>query len=336
MRHNYSQIAIELVALHNSLTKPNWMDVSPLAVDAIYGTLALQGWRATLNEYCQQHPEALAGLLSQTIQRIEFLDIYERPQATASLPCRMGIGTYGWKYDGQIIQRAIEYGLRFIDTAESYGFGRVEDRLGSVVGIHSEVVVATKVARNHMAYQSVLNAAVRSIKNLGGPLKVYQIHWPTDKLLETVQAMQYLYLSEHVIAIGACNMSIDQLLFVKQKLFPISLRYAQRRYSLLDRSIERVWLPYCQRTGMIVIAYSPLGQAQSKLILRDTLVKDVAKRCGATPPQVALAWLMSHANVLPIPRTNNPSHLKELAEALDLVLTPQQIAELEDHFPISE
>ena len=101
-------------------------------------------------------------------------------------------------------------------------------------------------------------------------------------------------------------------------------------YNLERRGIEFDLLPWCQRSGVPIMAYSPIEQGH---VLRHVTLKTIAARLGATPAQVALAWVLRQDGVCAIPESGKPEHVRENRGALDVRLTPQDLADLDAMFP---
>ena len=315
--------------------------LDPFVVDALRGSLNETGVRGTLTEYLASNE--IMPLVKAAIIRLEALTVIlgtVKLQYSNDLwlsnDVRIGIGTYGWKYNTDIIKQAISHGVNFIDTAESYGYGRVETELGEILQTCGNVILATKVARNHMSWQSVTNAANRSAGKLRHVIDLYQVHKPNPKypISETMSAMGKLVNDGLVSDIGVSNFSIDQII-TAQAMLPsdVKIRTVQIRYNLLDRGVERALLPWCAKHNIRVIAYSPLGQKFGKL---DThMLRDVARRYDASSAQVALSWLM-YDGTIPIPRTNNVNHAVEIAESTQLNLSENDIDELNSHYMLLE
>jgi diketogulonate reductase-like aldo/keto reductase len=99
-----------------------------------------------------------------------------------------------------------------------------------------------------------------------------------------------------------------------------------------SRGIEYDLLPWCQRHGVAVMAYSPLGHNTSRLLRSPALI-GVAKRHGVTPAQVALAWGLRFPHVISIPKASDPDHVRENAAAADIVLNEQDLAEIDAAHP---
>lgn len=253
--------------------------------------------------------------------------------------CGIGFGTYGWKYDHGIIEKAVEFGTQLIDTAEGYGFGKTEIELGKALkNVKKKTDVATKIRRDHMHPSALKAAVLRSIKKLG-QIPHLQLHFPNDKYPDEVlgRCLVDLRRSKKILSIGLGNCSVDMIESMQRFLSNYSgdiIRSVQIEYSLLNRRIESFLLPYCQARGILVIAYSPLGQSY-KNFKRLVLLNEIAKTKNCETAQVALAWLLSKKGVMPIPRTNNANHLKQNLEAEKIKLNQDEIIEIENHYPIN-
>jgi len=325
-----------------------WIDENPWVVDALRGSLHEMAWRGTLTEYFYKNPLHVNHLSKRAITRLEHLEgrLTETDSDDSILcDCEIGLGTYGWKYDPAVIHRAMNSGIRLIDTAETYGYGRVEEALGKALRNNPRTIgddypiLATKVARTHLSHNSIIKAADRSIGRLEHKIDLYQVHRPNPKypLHGIVEALRLLHSRGSIGAIGVCNFSVDQLMDIQYEMYPARLSSVQVRYSLVDRGMERALLHYCQSIGLSVIAYSPLGQKFPKAMsIGMPALTVVAKNYGATEAQIALAWLMSWERVIPIPRTNNVDHVNEITESVQLDLSDDDICFLDDAFPITE
>lgn len=320
-----------------------WNEEDCWVVDALYGSIWELKYRNTLTDYAREYPDGMQSIIDGACDRLVELDEPKRVDGHSVVSdYGLGLGTFGWKYDKEVVRTAIGHGVRFLDTAETYGYGRVEVALGELLCQKIlPLLIATKVSRNHMSYNSVVNAAGRSATKLGlDKIGLYQIHWPNPKfpIDGTAGALKHLVESGVVDSVGICNCSVDQLMAYQNALWPVSVASVQVRYNLLDCRIERSLLPYCQSVGIPIIAYSPLGQKFSRMMKGDggRVLTDIASRYGISEAQVALVWVMSWEGVIPIPRTNNPEHAVEIAEAISMQLYPADLELLDHTFPPAE
>ncbi len=270
---------------------------------------------------------------------------------------------YGRGYEEResaaIVNQALDLGVNVIDTAEAYGWGRSERAVGRAIeSRRDEVFIATKVFPVMPVEPVIRDRARRSASRLGVQnIDLYQIHWPNPvvPLSMTMRAMSSLQRSGLVRDVGVSNFSLT-LWQQAERFLSGNVLSNQVRYNLLDRRIENDILPWTEETGHVVIAYSPLAQGLlSGRYSRDNIpgglraytaafqpqnldrakpviesLKRIALEHGATPTQVALAWIISRPNVVVIPGASSVSQLRANVESSQLGLTDDNIRELND------
>lgn len=256
----------------------------------------------------------------------------------------------------QIIRRAHELGVNFIDTAEVYGNGISEQVVGKAVREDRDAfVIATKVSGQHLRYADVLKAVDGSLRRLGiRQIDLYQIHWPSSyvPLSETMKALDKLVQDGRVRYVGVSNFSLPVL---RQAHSLLDVASNQMRYNLLQREVEAELLPYMDRQKMTLIAYSPLAQGlltgkykgakvpddgirRSNPLFVNPANREHAQRLVAllarigrahdrTPSQVTLRWLIQK-DTLPIPGAKSVQQLEENVGAVDWQLTPSEFDEI--------
>jgi len=233
-----------------------------------------------------------------------------------------------------VLRRAIELGVNFIDTADSYGPYVSEELIAEALAPYpNDLVIATKGGWNrpgpnqwtHDASPAHLRKAVEgSLKRLRlDRIDVYQLHVPDpavplDASIETLANMQ----SEGKIRlIGLSNVTKEHIERAR-KIAPIVS--VQNRYSFADREWDYV-VDYCESNGIAFIPWFPLGAGT----VAGRLLEKIAKARRAKPIQVALAWLLKRSPVtLPIPGTSSIAHLEENVQAASLLLTDDEYLEL--------
>ena len=256
-----------------------------------------------------------------------------------------------------IVHRALELGINFFDTAAVYGNGRSEEILGEALkGSSHEVVVATKVAPP-LAPERVKWAAERSLRRLGmDNVELYQLHAPDTRvpIAQTMQAMNDLMDAGQVHQVGVSNFGLKQWQQAEAALGrPVISN--QVEYHLLERRHGERLLPYAREQDHIIIAFSPLAQGLlSGKYGRDNVPQDlratfgifnrqnlrrapavvevlseVGQHHGATPAQVALAWLMRDPQVMVIPGARSVAQLEANAAAADLELSSEDAQQIE-------
>ena len=240
----------------------------------------------------------------------------------------VGLGT--WNYDGSVdtLRRGIELGVCLIDTAESYG---TEQIVGEAVkGKRESVFVASKALPGHFRYRDLLLAADRSLQRLRTDyIDLYQLHWPnyTVPIEETMVAMEKLVELGKIRFIGVSNFSVSELRKAQAALSKNRIVSNQVRYSVVERSIERRLLPYCQQNQITLIAFSPLATGLYNIKRRDprNVLGAVAAQVHRTEAQVALNWCLRHDSVIVIPKASSVDHVAENSGASGWQLSPEQI-----------
>ena len=223
----------------------------------------------------------------------------------------------------QALRLGMDLEMKFIDTAEMYGAGHSEEVVARALeGRRDSVFVASKVSPGNFEYDDVLDAAKRSLKRLGlKQMDLYQLHWPSSKIpiSETMKAMEKLVRDGLTRYIGVSNFSVEQMKEAQQSLSHEKIVSNQVEFSLIDRSVEARILPYCQREGLTLIAYSPLGQGKISRGRGSSfkILDEIAGESGKSRNQVALGWVLQHDSVVAIPKATDPEHLKENAKVAD-------------------
>src|SRR5712692_1522767 len=220
----------------------------------------------------------------------------------------------------EALRLGLDLEMNFIDTAEMYGAGHSEEVVAlALEGRRDSVFVASKVSPRHFAYDEVLAAANKSLKRLGlKQMDLYQLHWPSSKIpiSETMRAMEKLVSDGLTRYIGVSNFSVEQMKEAQQSLSHEKIVSNQVEFNLIDRSVEARILPYCQKEGLTLIAYSPLGQGKIPRGRGSSfkVLDKVAERLGKSRNQVALNWVLQHDSVVAIPKAADTGHVRENAE----------------------
>jgi len=236
----------------------------------------------------------------------------------------------------RVLRRAVELGVTFIDTAESYGPHTDETLIAEALHPYPKgLVIATKggLARPRPSRWDADCRPEKLRRDLEGSLKrlkleridLYQLHTvdPKVPLEVSVGALADLQREGKVRHLGLSNVTVKQL---EQARRIVPIVSVQNRYSLADRSSEQV-LSHCEKLGIAFLPWYPLGDGE---VLKKTKVRALAKKLGATPAQVALAWLLKKSpSMLPIPGTGNVAHLEENFAAAKLRLNSADLAALD-------
>ncbi len=231
------------------------------------------------------------------------------------------------------LRLGLDLGMTLIDTAEMYADGGTEEVVGEAIrGRRDRVFLVSKVLPKNATLKGTVRAAERSLRRLGTDrIDLYLLHWEgSHPLAETLEAFTLLREAGKIVHYGLSNFDLDLMEEAESLPGGAAVAADQVLYHLGKRAPEGRLLPWCAERGVVLMAYSPL--AQGRLLTRRALAR-VARRHGATPARVALAWTLRQPGVVSIPKASNPAHLRDNAAAVDLKLTPEDLAELEAAFP---
>ncbi len=233
----------------------------------------------------------------------------------------------------QALRVGLDLGLSLIDTAEMYGDGAAEELVGeALAGRRDEVFLVSKVLPGNATRAGTIAACERSLARLRTDrLDLYLLHWRGPApLKETLAGFQALQQAGKIRAWGVSNFDPDDLAELRALPGGQACATNQVLYNLARRGIEWDLLPACQAQGMPIMAYSPIEQGR---LLRDRTLGQVAKRHGASPAQVALAWLLRQPGVIVIPKSGEPQHVRDNHAALGLQLDGEDLAALDRAWP---
>lgn len=231
------------------------------------------------------------------------------------------------------LRLGLDLGARLIDTAEMYGEGRSESLVGEAIkGRREEVFLVTKVYPHNASRQGVSAACERSLRRLKTDrIDLYLLHWRGQlPLTETLAGFIDLQRAGKIRYFGVSNFDLSDMQELSGLPGGAGVATDQVLYNLARRGIEWDLQPWLREQRIPVMAYSPIEQ--SKLLRQTKLVK-FAKQNDLTPAQAALGWLLSHEDVIVIPKTGNSERLKENLAACERPLSAAQLAQLERLYP---
>jgi len=276
-------------------------------------------------------PRILDNGTSETSEHLSAL-LKEQANPGIRLP-EIGFGTWNYREGVEPLRAAIECGARLIDTAESYG---TEVIVGEAIkGRRHQVFLATKALPRNFRRRDLIAAAERSLRRLGTDhIDLYQLHWPNlaIPIEEPMRGMEDLVDAGKVRFIGVSNFSVRDLVNAQAALSRQRIAANQVRYSLIERTIEGGLLEYCQKSGITVIAYSPLATGLGNIRAADPegVLRKVAEASCKSEAQVALNWCIRNENVIAIPKASTTTHVMENVGASGWKLQPELARLLED------
>jgi diketogulonate reductase-like aldo/keto reductase len=244
----------------------------------------------------------------------------------------IGIGTWRYKGNAELLRHGIALGATLVDTAELYGNEAIVGQ--AIKGIRNKVFVATKT--NHWKHDEVLRSADASLQKLGiDCIDLYQIHWSNAAvpIAETMGAMEHLVKQGKVRYIGVSNFTMTEMKTAQNALSKEKIVSNQMRYSIVERSIELNLLPYCQQQNITLIAYSPLGESFQRVLDADpkNALGNIAEKRNKSKAQIALNWCLTKPGVIAIPKTESKAHMAENCASSDWRLTPEEVALLDNN-----
>lgn len=256
----------------------------------------------------------------------------------------IGQGTWNMPQSGagrkeaiRALRRGIELGMTHIDTAEMYGAGAVEELLGEAIGgIERErLFIASKVLPGNATRAGTVEAARRSIARLRCDyLDLYLLHWPgSHPLEETMRALEELVEQGTVRFAGVSNFDTDEMLEAASYLRNVPLACNQVLYHLNERGIEHRLIGAARERNIAIVAYTPFGRGA---FLRGPSQREalaaIAKKHGATPRQIALAFVTREPNLFAIPKAASLAHVEENAKAGSVALDGEDLAAIDRAF----
>ena len=238
----------------------------------------------------------------------------------------IGFGTFmlGGETCKNTVAEAIKNGYRMIDTAEAYGN---EKEVGEGIrqsGIdRRELFLVTKV--NFKSYENAEQSVLQSLTNLQTDyIDLLLLHWPFANYYKAWRTLEKLYAEGKIRAIGVSNFEPDQLLdlIAYNQIIPAVNQIETNLYC--QRSTERSWMDKKQVAHM---AYAPLGQGNRDEMFQEPAVLSLAEKYRKTPAQILLRFL-TQKDIIVIPRSTNPEHIRENFDLFDFELTAAEMAQL--------
>lgn len=232
----------------------------------------------------------------------------------------------------EALREGVRLGLTLIDTAEMYGGGRSERLVGEAISdCRDEVYLVSKVTPGANRAQTI-KACENSLRNLGTDrLDLYLLHWAGGTAFaETVDAFAQLVTDGKIRRFGVSNLDSGEVQDFCSVPGGDEAHVNQLLFNLSQRGIEWDLLPWMQQKGMAMMAYSPFDRVD---LLQHRGLREFARARGITPGQAALAWLLGHDQVVPIPKASHVDRVRENAAALEVSLTAEDRDELDRLFP---
>lgn len=245
-----------------------------------------------------------------------------------------GIAFGTWKFPNdettiEIIKNAINSGYRYIDTAKAYGN---EEYIGKGIRAlnidRKDIIIGGKLWNDDRGFDNIIKACKETIKKLDCDyLDVYLVHWPASKAVhedwikinnETWRAMEHLYESGLVKAIGVCNFKVNQL---EELINGTTIKPMINQIEFHPGFMQKEIVEYCKKEEILVEAWSPLGSGK---MLKKEELKTIANKYGKDVAQICIKWCLQN-NVLPIPKTKVPERMKSNLNVFDFEISKEDM-----------
>jgi len=235
------------------------------------------------------------------------------------------------------LRRGLDLGMTHIDTAEMYG--DADTVVGeAIAGRRDEVFLVSKVLPGNASAAGTVAACDRSLAGLRTDrLDCYLLHWPGSFPLEdTFESFEGLREQGKILSWGVSNFDVPDLHAAWAAGGADRIACNQVLYHLEERAIEHAVLPWCEQQGIATVAYSPFGHGSfpSPHSAGGCVLAEIAADHGATPRQVALAFLVRRPSTFAIPKASSPEHAADNAGAGALRLTDAEFIRIDAAFPL--
>ncbi|WP_425523263.1 aldo/keto reductase [Microvirga terrestris] len=233
----------------------------------------------------------------------------------------------------EALRLGVELGLTLIDTAEMYGEGAAEELVAEALSSERDrVFLVSKVYPHNASRRGVVEACERSLWRLKTDrLDLYLLHWRGSvPLEETVAGFEELRRSGKIRQWGVSNFDVEDM----EELLGVpsgeNCATNQVLYNVTRRGPEFDLIPWMTARRMPLMAYSPIEQGR---LPQGGALQAIARKHEASLFQIALAWLLNRPGVISIPKASSIQHVRENHQALEIRLTPEDLAAIEAEFP---
>lgn len=246
---------------------------------------------------------------------------------------KMGVGDADEAAQLRALMVGIGKGMTLIDTAEMYGDGRSEQLVAKAIESQRDrIFVVSKVLPGNASRKGTIKACENSLKNLNTTfIDLYLLHWRgTYPLAETFAGFEDLKAAGKIRHYGVSNFDVDDLDELAAEVPKAQCAANQVQYNLSDRGIEWDLYPRCQKDGVAMMAYCPLGQGR---LINNAGLGAIAQKHGVTNAAIALAFTLRLPGMISIPKSSHEKRVLENAAAADIVLDAEDLAALDKLFP---
>jgi diketogulonate reductase-like aldo/keto reductase len=245
---------------------------------------------------------------------------------------RMGEDLRKRKQELTALRSGLDLGMSLTDTAEMYGEGRAEEFIADAIsGRRDEVFLVSKFYPQNATRKGMIAACERSLRRLKTDrINLYLLHWRGSvPLQETLAGFDELLRAGKIRHWGVSNFDLGDVKELVSLPMGSTVATDQVLYNLVHRGIEWNLLPWCREHAIPIMAYAPVEEGR---LLGNLSLKTIASCHGATPAQIALAWLLRQGGMITIPKASRPEHVLENRQALEVHLADTDLKELDVAF----
>jgi diketogulonate reductase-like aldo/keto reductase len=236
------------------------------------------------------------------------------------------------KQEIEALRLGVELGMTLVDTAEMYGEGASEELVAeALVGERDRLFLVSKVYPHNASRQGVVQACERSLRRLKTDrLDLYLLHWRGSvPLEETVAGFEELRRSGKIRHWGVSNFDVGDMEELLRVPAGENCAANQVLYNVTRRGPEFDLIPWMTEQRMPLMAYSPIEQGR---LPRGGVLQRIGQKYGASPFQIALAWLLQTPDVIAIPKASSPDHVRDNHRALEIRLSPEDLEAIDAEF----
>lgn len=233
----------------------------------------------------------------------------------------------------------IDAGMNLLDTAEMYGDGKAEALIAKVLEKRERkhLFLVSKVYPHNAGRKNIFKSCMNSLERMNTDyMDLYLLHWRgAIPLAETVACMEQLVKEGKIRRWGVSNFDTDDMIELWSVPGGKNCAVNQVLYHAASRGIEYDLIPWMKAHGVPIMAYCPLAQGGDlkRGLYEDQVLNQLAKRHQATVAQLLLAWVIRSGDMIAIPRTGHSEHAQENAAAAEIVLTPAELAQIDEAYP---
>jgi len=245
----------------------------------------------------------------------------------------MGEGEASMAEEAASLRAGLDLGMTVIDTAEMYADGGAEEVVGEAIkGRREEVFLVSKVLPYNASRAGTIAACEASLKRLGTDhIELYLLHWRgRHPFSETVEAFETLKAQGKIGAWGVSNFDVSDMKEILEDAEPHRPAANQVLYNLARSGIEFDLLRWSQVQGIPIMAYSPLDEGR---LLGHPVLEEIGRIHNVGSAQVALAFLLTKAGVIAIPKSGSPERVRDNFRASEIRLTSEDLRLLDEAFP---